>query len=143
MSSDQWLSREQSTALLDILDHASYPILIHCEWGAERTGLVAAITELLRDDASLADATAEFSPYYLFLPIKDGLVMRGHLDLYADWLDRTHHAHTPATFRSWLSEVYQPGNPSREHWPCNPYPLKIVSRPEGGSVSTWGGRVCR
>jgi protein tyrosine phosphatase (PTP) superfamily phosphohydrolase (DUF442 family) len=143
MSSDQWLSREQSRTLLDILDSCEYPILIHCEWGAERTGLVAAICTLLKDGSTLEQANREFSVYYLFLPIKDGLVMRGHLDRYERWLAARDDTHSPSLFREWLTRSYEPGSPSREYWPCNPYPLKVVTRPRTEAIAFWGTTRCR
>jgi protein tyrosine phosphatase (PTP) superfamily phosphohydrolase (DUF442 family) len=130
MSSDQWLARDQVRTLLEVLDSSEYPLLIHCEWGAERTGLVSAIATLLRPGAALADARAQFSPYFLFLPIRDGRVMAGHLDGYEAWLRERELAHTPDRFRHWLAEVYRPGVPSRESWPYNPYPLVVVTRPQ-------------
>ncbi len=142
MSSDQWLSIEQVRTLLEILDKSEYPILIHCEWGAERTGLVSAICELIRPGSTIDDARGEFSPYYMFLPIKDGLVMRGHLDRYRSWLDQIDSSHSPGTFRHWLLSDYRPGSPSRQYWECNPYPLKVVSRPGTESVTQWGEKKC-
>lgn len=142
MSSDQWLSREQARTLLDILDSCDDPVMIHCEWGAERTSLVAAIRALLREGSTLADGRREFSAYYLFLPMKDGLVMRGHLDLYAAWLAARGEEHTPGRLRQWLTREYQPGSPSREHWECNPYPLKVVTRPTSEPVILWGANPC-
>lgn len=142
MSSDQWLSIEQARTLLEILKTSEYPILIHCEWGAERTGLVAAICELTRPASTLADARREFSTYYLFLPMKDGLVMRGHLDRYERWLVQSSSPHSPETFRRWLLGEYRPGSPSRQHWECNPYPLKVVTRPGMEAVTLWGSKTC-
>lgn len=143
MSSDQWLSREQAAALLDILDKSDYPILIHCEWGAERTGLIAAFCAMLRPGSGLDDGRREFSAYYMFLPIKDGLVMRAHIDAYASWLTARAERHSPELLRRWLTRSYEPGKPSREHWPCNPYPLRIVTRPNDGARTTWGATRCR
>ncbi len=143
MSSDQWLSREQTKTLVDILDKCEYPILIHCEWGAERTGLVAAICTLLKDGSTLNQGKREFSAYYMFLPVKDGLTMRGHLDLYEQWLSDRNENHSPERFRNWLTRAYKPRSPSREHWPCNPYPLKVVTRPRMEVVAFWGSTRCK
>ncbi len=127
MASDQWLSREQIATLLEVLDSADEPILVHCEFGAERTGLISALIELLRPGSTLDSARAQFSVRYLFLPLKDGLVMRGHLDAYEAWLGGEGAPHRPERFRHWLTAVYRPGTPSREYWPCNPYPRKVVT----------------
>jgi protein tyrosine phosphatase (PTP) superfamily phosphohydrolase (DUF442 family) len=143
MSSDQWLSHDQIKTLLDVLDTTEYPILIHCEWGAERTGLVAAICALLKEGSRLENGRAEFSAYYLFLPVKDGLVMRGHLQLYERWLAMHGETHSPKIFRVWLTQAYEPGKPSREHWPCNPYPLKVETRQSGEAVALWSESRCK
>ncbi len=111
--------------------------------GAERTGLVAAIIRLLGEGSSLADARSQFSPYYLFLPVKDGLVMRGHLDLYEKWLESEGLTHTPAVFREWLTHGYKPRNPSRQYWPCDLYPLKVVSRSAKAREVLWSESRCR
>ncbi len=143
MSSDQWLSREQARTLVDLLKTSPRPILVHCEWGAERTGLVSAIYELLQPGSQIENARGQFSAYYMFAPLKDGLVMRGHIDAYAAWLRANNQDHTPERFERWLTQAYEPGSPSREHWPCNPYPLKVVSRAQATPVTLWGERVCR
>jgi protein tyrosine/serine phosphatase len=43
MSAQKLLSVEKASALVDILKSSAKPILIHCEWGADRSGLVAAL----------------------------------------------------------------------------------------------------
>ena len=48
MSSCEWMSRDQARMLVRVLDTCEYPLLIHCWRGSERTGLVSAMTELLR-----------------------------------------------------------------------------------------------
>src|SRR5205823_11137226 len=99
------------------------------EWGAERTGLVSALAELLRPGGSLDDARAQFSIRYLFLPVRDGARMAAHLDRYAAWLRVQGAPHTPDRFRRWVAEGFRPGHPSREEWPYDPYPLVVVTRP--------------
>lgn len=134
LASDMWLSKDQARTLLEILDGSPKPMLVHCEFGAERTGLVSAIIELLEPGRTLADAKAQFSLRYLYLPIRDGLVMKGHVDRYESWLRAAAIEHSPAAFRRWLLSVYEPPYPnSREHWECNPYPRKVVTSldPEG------------
>lgn len=129
LASDLWLSRAQARALVELLDEVETPALVHCQWGAERTGLVAAILQLLRPGGRLEDAEAEFSLHYLFARYKDGKVMAGHLDAYKSWLAAGGHTHSPARFRHWLLDVYRPLGPSRDDWSFNPYPLVVVTRP--------------
>jgi protein tyrosine phosphatase (PTP) superfamily phosphohydrolase (DUF442 family) len=129
MSSCVWMSRAQLRALVETLDCAEYPILIHCAWGSERTGLVSAIAELLRPGSTLGDARAQFSLGYLFVRVNDGKVMAEHLDQYENWLREGKLAHDPTTFRRWVHEGFKPGVPNREQWPRDPYPLVVITRP--------------
>lgn len=146
LSSDYWMTREQAGVLTDVLRTCERPVLVHCEWGAERTGLASAFAELLRPDRTLSDARRQFSIGYLYLPTRDGLVMRGHLDRYADWLRSRELSHNPDRFLHWIQAAYRPGTPSRDDWPCNPYPLKVVAvaTADGGSreVEHWSRDRC-
>jgi len=129
MSSCVWMSREQLGALIDALDSLEYPVLIHCAWGSERTGLVSAFAELLRPGSTLDDARAQFSLGYLFVRAGDGRVMAEHLDQYENWLAAEKRKHDPANFRRWLKSAFKPGLPNREQWPYDPYPLLVITRP--------------
>lgn len=136
MATDLWLSREQARTLLRVLDTAEPPVLVHCQWGAERTGLVSAFAVLLRPGGTLVEARKQFSIAYLFLPTHDGRMMTGHLDAYEAWLAASRLGHTPEHFRRWLGTDYAPppGGPSRDAWRCNPYPLVEVHRPGAARV---------
>jgi protein tyrosine phosphatase (PTP) superfamily phosphohydrolase (DUF442 family) len=129
MSSCIWMSRAQLRTLIATLDTAEYPILIHCQWGAERTGLASAFAELLRPDSTLEDARRQFSIRYLFVRFNDGKIMAEHLDQYERWLNTQGLAHAPPTFRRWVEDGFQPQVPNREQWPYDPYPLVVVTRP--------------
>jgi len=129
MSSCIWMSRAQLRALIQALDTAEYPLLIHCAWGSERTGLVAAFAELLRPGSTLDDARAQFSIRHLFVPTNDGKVMAQHLDQYESWLRASGLKHDPANFHRWVDQGFKPGVPGREQWPYDPYPLVVIFRP--------------
>jgi protein tyrosine phosphatase (PTP) superfamily phosphohydrolase (DUF442 family) len=129
MSSCIWMSRAQLHTVIQTLDTAEYPILIHCQWGAERTGLVSAFAELLRPGSTLDDASAQFSLRYLFLPVNDGKIMAEHLGQYERWLGARGWTHEPDHFRQWVNKGYRPQLPNREQWPYDPYPLVVISRP--------------
>ena len=136
MASDMWLSRSQAHALIDVLQKCNYPILIHCEWGSERTGLVSAIVALARPGGSIERARRQFSSYYLFVPDAHGRTMRGMIDHYQSSLEARHVDHSPEEFKRWLIDDYRPRGPSREDWPYNPYPLVEIERPGGGERVT-------
>lgn len=130
LSSCVWMSRAQLHALIRILDSSEYPILIHCAWGSERTGLVSAFSRLLQEGSTLDDARAELALQYLYVPFGDGRIMSEALDQYQGWLGGQGLAHRPEIFRRWAAEGYKPGVPDRERWAWDPYPLTVVTRPE-------------
>ena len=136
MSSSQWMSRAQLKTLVRVLDTCDYPLLIHCQWGAERTGLVSAFAELLRPGATLDDARAQFSLYYMYLRVKDGKIMAEHLDQYEFWLNQHQVTHSPETFRAWIDHGFVPRSPGREEWPYDPYPLVVITRPQERATHT-------
>jgi protein tyrosine phosphatase (PTP) superfamily phosphohydrolase (DUF442 family) len=129
LSSCLWVSRAQLRTLIETLDTEEYPMLIHCAWGSERTGLVSAFAELLRPGSTLEDAHAQFSIRYLFVPVNDGKIMAEHLDQYEGWLRSRRLKHDPASFRRWVHEGYEPLAPNREQWPYDPYPMVVTIRP--------------
>jgi hypothetical protein len=129
MSSCEWMSRDQGRTLLKVLEQCEYPVLIHCWRGSERTGLVSAMTELLRPGGTLEAARGQFSLRYLFVRAGDGALMLDHFERYKQWLAQQQLGHTPEQFRRWMTEGYAPGRPGREQWPFDPYPLVVVSRP--------------
>lgn len=136
MSSCEWMSRVQLRALVRVLDGCEYPLLVHCQWGSERTGWASAVATLLRPGATLDDARRQFSLGYLFVRAGNGKVMAEHLDQYEGWLKGRGWAHTPGRFRLWVAEGYRPGTPGREQWPYDPYPLVVITRPGGpGAVA--------
>jgi protein tyrosine/serine phosphatase len=83
MSSSDKLSVEQAQALAEIMKRAPKPLLIHCEHGANRTGLAAAI--YVGGVAGKSEMLSEFqiSPYYGHVPIK-GV---GRYQMYQSWDD--------------------------------------------------------
>lgn len=129
MSSCEWMSRAQARALLEVLDSAERPLLVHCFHGSERTGLVSALAELLRPGSTLADADRQFSVGYLYFGIGDGVVTHHQLVAYESWLRDHRFDHTPDRLREWVRTGYTPGTPSREQWAFDPYPLVVTTRP--------------
>lgn len=106
-------SASEMRRLVEVLDRSEHPILLHCRRGADRTGLVAAVCQLLYTDTDLAGARRQMGPRF-------GHVAMGHtanLDLfvqqYEDWLRQTGQVHSPAELRRWILQEYR-GSP----WNC-------------------------
>lgn len=94
--------------LLEVLDTCEYPILIHCRQGADRTGVAAAMFELLQPGSSLEDGRQQLSLRYGHFRIGKTANLDRFLDLYEDWLQEQQLAHAPAVFRRWVREDYCP-----------------------------------
>jgi protein tyrosine/serine phosphatase len=62
-------TKEDVQALLQIFSHASRPLLIHCQAGADRSGLVAAMWKTVVDKEPKQEAEKQLSIWY------------GHLDM--------------------------------------------------------------
>jgi hypothetical protein len=130
LSSCVWMSRIQLRTLIRVLDSCDYPVLLHCSWGAERTGLASAIAELLRPSGTLAGARGQLALRYLYARFGDGRIMAEFLDQYENWLGRYGLEHRTDVFRRWALVGYLPGKPNREEWPYDPFPLEVQTWPE-------------
>ena len=122
LSSCEWMSKAQARALLEVLETADRPLLVHCYHGSERTGMVSAFAELLRPGSTLVQAETQFTARHMYFGIGDGVVTHQHLELYETWLRNHAYTHTPDLFRRWIKAEYQPGEPNRDRWNYDPYP---------------------
>lgn len=68
LSASQFVSTTELLNILKIIDEAPKPILIHCQGGADRTGLVSAITILAFEKTTIQDANKELSFRYGHFP---------------------------------------------------------------------------
>ncbi|NTJ42886.1 dual specificity protein phosphatase family protein [Agrobacterium larrymoorei] len=81
LSSAKEVSLEEAQRLVQLMKDAPKPILIHCEHGANRTGLASAL--YMGAVAKKSEAAAEFqlSPYYGHIPVP-GI---GRYAMYSSW----------------------------------------------------------
>lgn len=108
--------------LVEVLDHAEFPVLIHCQRGSDRTGFACALAQLLYGGQTIAQARWQ-------LGLRYGHVRAGHtermdlaLDEYELWLKDRHEEHSPDALRRWVAHGYHPGWFSSQ--------LAILDRPE-------------
>lgn len=94
--------------LCEIAEQTELPLMVHCQRGVDRTGLVCALYLLLKTEATLEQARAQLSFRYLHINAGRTAAMGRFFDLYADWLQKQQQAHTSERFRHWLLEVYRP-----------------------------------
>ena len=122
------MSRIQLRALVRILDHCDYPVLLHCH-GVRNVGSHGGHQPTAAPGSSLEDARSQLGLRYLYVRIGDGKIMAEFLDQYERWLVHEGLTHEPEVFRRWVEGGYIPGKPSREEWPYDPSPLFIVTHP--------------
>jgi protein tyrosine phosphatase (PTP) superfamily phosphohydrolase (DUF442 family) len=95
--------------LVEVLDRAEPPLLIHCRCGADRTGLACVIARLLKTNARLAEARGQLSIRYLHFNLAKTRHMDRFFDLYEQWLADKGVAHSAERFREWIADPTTPG----------------------------------
>lgn len=68
LSASEFVSAEELMDILDVIDQAPKPILVHCEGGADRTGLVAAAAMLVFGNATVDESRKQLSVRYGHFP---------------------------------------------------------------------------
>lgn len=116
MSATRLPARHEVRRLIEILDRAERPIVLHCRQGADRTGLATAIAMLLRDNVAYADAKASLGLRCGHWPIGPTANLSGFFDEYEGWL--ASRKHTPELFREWVNNHYTAGPSSYEILSC-------------------------
>lgn len=101
--------------IVEALDHARYPIVLHCQQGVDRTGLAAVMVLLLHTDTPLSQARRQLS-------LEMGHVVLGRtrfisrvFDQYERWLAGLGLEHSPGVFRVWATRHYYPAE-ARSSW---------------------------
>lgn len=95
--------------LIDVLDHTAYPIVFHCQRGADRTGLASTVAVLLQTGADLPRARRQLWPRYGHVGVGRTAVLDAFFDYYAAWLAARGEGHAPDRFRRWANDHYCPG----------------------------------
>lgn len=113
-------SLHEMRRLVEVLDQTEYPIVLHCRRGADRTGLVAAVCQLLYTEANLREARRHMGPRFGHVAVGQTANLDKFLDQYEQWLQLTSQTHSPPAFRHWLGSEYR-GSP----WSCRIEPLEV------------------
>jgi protein tyrosine/serine phosphatase len=90
--------------LLGVLEACPKPVLIHCQSGIDRSGIVAAICVLLLDDSgSIGQAREHLGWRYGHMPWCDNFSRQEKfLDDYQKWLTASGRSHSRCLFHRWL-----------------------------------------
>jgi hypothetical protein len=95
--------------LIEVLDRAERPILLHCRQGVDRTGLASMAAKLLEPGVSLRRAKRQLGLGFGYVPLNGTETMLKFVDLYEEWLRRVACAHSSELFRHWALCEYCPG----------------------------------
>ncbi len=130
--------------LIDVLDRATYPIVLHCYQGVDRTGLAAACVLLLQTDTPLPQARRQMSLQTGHVALGRTRYIGRFFDAYERWLADLGLSHSPAVFRVWATKHYCPAQ-ARSDWqlvgPGTEIPAHAVTvlhlRATNRSPQTW------
>lgn len=120
-SANRLPSPHEIRRLIEVFDRTEYPVLIHCQQGADRTGLASTAWQLLYTDADYATARLQCTPRYGHFRVMTTANMDYFFDQYEAWLGSRSATHSPAFFREWATRHYKPGHALAE--------LELVSAP--------------
>lgn len=96
--------RNSVKKLINLLQTAERPVLVHCKAGADRAGLASIIALLLHDTSGLDEIAKHVSMRYLALrPESTGKLFYKQ---YSDWLMMSKTRHTTKQFLKWLETEY-------------------------------------
>lgn len=91
--------------LVDALQSAERPVLLHCHRGADRTGMASAIALILNDDPPLETIEKQFSWRFGVIPYSDSIGVL-FFDRYRQWLLATGRRHSRNVFLDWVRNHY-------------------------------------
>ena len=104
-------TRRELLQLIDLLDRCSYPLLIHCKSGADRTGLASALYRMVRRGEAPESALASFSIEFGHIPYFGTEHLHEPLQEYDVWLKSGGFTHSTVRFRTWVRNEYSAADP--------------------------------
>lgn len=119
--------------LVEVLDHAAYPILIHCRRGVDRTGLTSVIAKLLFDNTPLPSARSQLSLRFGHVSLGRTENMLRFFNLYESWLAENKLEAAPATLRRYANSGYTAG-PARAGFRITDLPRFQTGQPSAVKV---------
>ena len=95
----------QLDSLIETLVNAEKPLLIHCQGGAERSGMASAIALSIEQNPPLPELRKQFSWRYFVAPFSHSI---GTLlfSKYEEWLNSTGKKHDHKNLLFWIKNVY-------------------------------------
>jgi protein tyrosine phosphatase (PTP) superfamily phosphohydrolase (DUF442 family) len=93
-------------SLVKILQTAKKPILLHCQAGADRSGMASALALSIEQDASLQDIKTHFSWKYFVNPFRDQTSGKLFFSSYEQFLLKSGINHNRSNLLFWIKNNY-------------------------------------
>jgi hypothetical protein len=122
MSATKRPSRRELLTLLDLFARCSYPLLIHCKSGADRTGLASGLYLMARRGVDPMRAESAFSLAHAHIPLFGPERLHEPFREYAAWLAERRLDHTPDRLLGWVRNEYRADDPPVAVEPVRPGP---------------------
>ena len=107
LTGTQRTPEELLRGLVDAIENAREPVLLHCQQGIDRTGFGAAAYLLIRSNTALESARQQLHLRYGHFPVARCRHLNELFDEYQDWLDLYDGMHSPERFCQWARVVYK------------------------------------
>jgi protein tyrosine phosphatase (PTP) superfamily phosphohydrolase (DUF442 family) len=127
LNADRMPPAPRLAEVVRLLDTAPRPLLLHCEGGVERSGLVGAVAMLLAG-GDPAVARGEFAASKGFIGFLARSDLPRVLDDYEAWLAARRARHEPDRFRAWVERDYVPYFYRARIEPIDPPPALSLGR---------------
>lgn len=101
--------------ILDILSTSERPMLVHCNRGVDRTGMVSAMALAIEENPPLSELRKQFSFRYGVLPFSRS-VGPYFFSLYEQWLNKTRKKHSKDNLVYWIRNEYRDSSGNLKYW---------------------------
>jgi hypothetical protein len=119
-------TRRELLVLLDLFDRCSYPLLIHCKSGSDRTGLAVGLYLMAKKNVPPEKALRAFSIWHGHVPIYGPETLHEPFVEYQTWLAANQWSHSPGRFRDWVQHHYRANDTAIDVAPLQPGPRAEV-----------------
>ena len=104
-------SPEELRSLIEAVENAQRPLLIHCRAGADRAGLASCIAVMAIGHQSFESGETQISLRYWHFGLDSRTDVTGPAEIYEDWCHNNQHRTAGwKQFRKWAYETYSVAN---------------------------------